>query len=85
MKRLRTILRCNEKYFKYIAIFVLFISLIWILYYPYKSKYNENISEFEGKIIDISLKDNRLTMIIKAKEKLVVNYYEEDFKKVYEQ
>lgn len=83
MKKLRTILQLNEKYLKYFALLIIILSIININFFPYKSKYLQSETEFIGNIIDIKLKENKLILTVKCKEKLIVNYYKKDYLDIY--
>jgi len=58
-------------------ILVLSIFLFTILHEK-KSIYNGNETELEGIVYKKKITDNKITLHIKAKEKIVVNYYTED-------
>lgn len=79
MKRLKTILHYHSKHFKYIAIITIIYSLININFFPYQSKYSKEETKFEGTITKLKIKENKLTIYIKGKENIIINYYQEDF------
>jgi len=63
-----------------IFIFVLLLVTILYSYYIlnnniYKTKYNENTTNITGVIDSIKINNNKLTLTIKNKEKIMVNYY----------
>lgn len=84
MLKLRTLLLHDSLYY---IIFIL-VSIITIINIkiPRTSIYNTNIKEITGKIISQNIEGNKLKLIIKNKEKLIVNYYfkEEIEKKNYQ-
>ena len=72
MIKLRTILLCNYPY--YIILFIaLFYFLITNFFITYKSNYEE-IENIDAKIIDITIKDYGIKLILKNKEKLSFFY-----------
>ena len=73
MKRLRYILQ-SSSIIKIITIFLLILDIIYINYYPFKSKYNIKEKEFTGIVLDYELKEDKIVIIIKNREKLIVNY-----------
>ena len=79
MLKLRKILLLNYIYY-FIFFSVLIITIIRISI-PKHSIYNLNTNIVEGKIINIVEKDNQITLILKAKEKIQVNYYLKNNKK----
>ena len=83
MKKLRTILRLNEKYLKHLALLLIILSIINIKIFPYKTKYSPNETNFTGIITNIKLKENKIMITIKAKEKLIINYYQKDYLNIY--
>lgn len=77
MKRLRYILQSNS-IIKIITIFLLILDIMYINYYPFKSKYNIKEKEFTGIVLDYELKEDKIVIIIKNREKLIVNYKYKD-------
>lgn len=73
MIKLRAILLCNYSY--YIILFIaLFYFLITNLFITYKSNYEE-IENIDAKIIDITIKDYGIKLILKTcKKNLSVIY-----------
>ena len=74
MKKLKIILQSK--------IFIVIICLITTIYAYlvisnkyYYTHYNTNTSYLEGTIIKKNIDGNKLTLIIKAKEKVIINYY----------
>lgn len=73
MIKLRTILLCNYPY--YIILFIaLFYFLITNFFITYKSNYEE-IENIDAKIIDITIKDYGIKLILKNKEKFIGYLY----------
>lgn len=79
---LRELVNLHLKKLKIILLFKIIIILILLAYtcYYFKnknnlSKYNGSETSFNGYIKKIELKDNKITLIIKDKENLIVNYY----------
>ena len=68
MKKLKTIL----KYKYLILIFIVIISLIEINVFDYKSKYNGNEKYITGYIIEKKYNDNKTTLVLNGKEKILV-------------
>jgi len=77
LKKLKNIFKCKWLYFSFF-LFVIFYSVIYINNHSI-SKYSINDSYFEGKIVDIYIDGNYLSMIIKGKEKLQTVYYFETY------
>ena len=73
MLKLRTIL-LHDKLYYLIFIVVIIITIINIKI-PKTSIYDLNTTEVTGKIIYQSINGNKLKLIIKNKENLIVNYY----------
>ena len=80
MLKLRKILLLDIIYYL-IFICILFITIVRITI-PKKSIYNINTNSVEGIIINKVDKDNKITLIIKSKEKIQVNYYLKNNKKI---
>ena len=76
MKKLKYILKVSEKYIIMLFILSIIISLIITKCYPFKSKHNISDNEFYGKVISLKYMNNKTTIIIKGKEKLLINYYD---------
>ena len=77
--KLRTIL-LQDKLYYLIFILVVLITIVNINI-PRNSIYNPNMTEVSGKIISETIEGNKLKLILKNKEKIIVNYY---FEKEYE-
>ena len=75
MKRLKYILQ-HRYLFKVLAIIILFISIFRTNYIKKESIYKNEI-EFIGTVYKKKITNNKTTLYIKTKEKLVINYYQE--------
>lgn len=73
MKRLKIILQ-SRYLFKILTIIFLMLSIIYTKYYSFKSKYNEDETEFIGIVKDYTITDNKIKITLKAKEVLIVEY-----------
>ena len=73
MKRLKTILQ-SRYIFKILTILSLIIVLIYTKYYPSKSVFNTNDTEFIGIVEDYIIKDNQIRISLKSKERIIVTY-----------
>lgn len=60
--------------FKISTITFLIVSIIYTKSYPFKSLYKESDTEFTGIVEDYTIKDNKIKISLKAKEKLIVTY-----------
>ena len=74
MKRLRHILQ-HRYLFKILAIIIVIMTIIFTQFTKKESIYS-NESLFEGTIYKIKEQDTKTTIYIKAKENLVINYYD---------
>ena len=74
MRRLRIILQ-HEFFIKIIAIITIIYSLIVTNFFSFKSIYNIDETNFIGIITKIEFNEDKIIINIKAKEKLIVNYY----------
>ncbi|MDD2203225.1 MAG: DNA internalization-related competence protein ComEC/Rec2 [Bacilli bacterium] len=74
MIRLRTLLLCDKLYLILCAIAVVF-SLLMLNYYPYHSKYNVTDKYVIGYIHSYKIDGNKLTIMLKGKESVIINYY----------
>ena len=77
MKRLRNILQ-SKHLIKIITIIIFIITLLYTNYYPFKSKYTKNDKEFIGIVTKYEVKEYKITIEIKAKEKLLITYKYQD-------
>ena len=74
MKKLKLILQ--SKYFLLTLIFFTTLYVVLAIHVPfYKTSYNENTTCISGTINKIKIDGNKLTLQLKANEKIVVNYY----------
>ena len=73
MKRLKTILQ-SRYIFKILTILSLIITIIYTKYYPFKSVFNTNDTEFIGIVEDYIIKDNQIKISLKSKERIIVTY-----------
>ncbi len=77
MKRLRHILQ-SKRLIKIITIIIFIITLLYTNYYPFKSKYTKDDKEFIGIVTKYEVKEDKITIEIKAKEKLLITYKYQD-------
>ena len=73
-QRLRIILQSK----KFIILSLLFIILYVVIFtklISYESKIDKNTNSITGTIMSYTIDGNKLTMFIKAKEKVKLNYY----------
>ena len=76
MKRLKIILK-SDYYIWLIFIFSLLFTLV-VINSNTKSKYNGNETKLYGYIQDYKIKDDKITIHLKAKENIIVNYHFND-------
>ena len=69
LKRLRMILKSN---IKWILVLVLAYSFVFNNIYTYKSKYNGNEKIIRGYVLEKKISNNKLVLIVKGKEKIIV-------------
>ena len=69
----------HRYYIKSITILFLIFILVFTSLYEKKSIYNGTETEITGIVYKKKQSDNKITLYIKGKEKLVVNYYTEDY------
>lgn len=77
MKKLRHILQ-SKHLIKIITIIIFIITLLYTNYYPFKSKYTKDDKEFIGIVTKYEVKEDKITIEIKAKEKLLITYKYQD-------
>ena len=77
MKRLRHILQ-SKHLIKIITIIIFIITLLYTNYYPFKSKYTKDDKEFIGIVTKYEVKEDKITIEIKDKEKLLITYKYQD-------
>ena len=73
MKRLKIILQ-SKYLFLILSLIFLVGALLFTNIYKLESKYILNDKEFIGTVTKYELKENKITIEIKAKEKLIVEY-----------
>lgn len=73
MKKLKMILQ-SRYIFKILTILPLIITIIYTKYYPFKSVFNNNDTEFIGIVEDYIIKDNQIKISLKSKERIIVTY-----------
>ena len=74
MKRLKTALQ-SRYLIKVITIIIVTASILITNVYPSKSKYSGKETKITGRITSIQINGDKLTIIIKEKEKLMVNFF----------
>ena len=57
-----------------ITLIIFIITLLYTNYYPFKSKYTKEDKEFIGIVTKYEVKEDKITIEIKAKEKLLITY-----------
>ncbi|MGM9882147.1 MAG: DNA internalization-related competence protein ComEC/Rec2 [Bacilli bacterium] len=77
MKKLRNILQ-SKYLLKIFSILFLISSLIFTKHYQFTSKYTFKDNTFTGVIYNYKIEDKKLTLYIKGKEKLIINYAYDD-------
>lgn len=77
MKKLRHILQ-SKHLIKIITIIIFIITLLYTNYYPFKSKYTKDDKEFIGIVTKYEVKEDKITIEIKTKEKLLITYKYQD-------
>ena len=65
-----------------ITILILIVDIIFINSYKYKSKYSINTKELTGVVTKYKQDKDKLTIYLKAKEEVIVNYYLQGNKKI---
>ena len=80
MKKLKNILQYNYVYYILLIISVI-ITIITINTTP-KSIYNEKTTKVSGIVIEYKITDDKITIYLKSKEDVVVNYYYKDKKEI---
>ena len=73
LKKLKIILQ-SKYLFKILVLLILLGDILFTNLYNFKSKYNQNEKEFIGIVTKYELKENKLVLEIKSKEKLIINY-----------
>ena len=73
MKRLRNILQ-SKYLFKILVLVFILCGIIFTKFYKFKSKYDINETTFIGIVYDYKLNNDKITLYIKGKERLIINY-----------
>ena len=76
MKKLKTILQCNNIYY-----ILLFFSIIYTFIFitrPINSIYSDKSSKVYGYVTEYKIKDNKISIYLNSKENIIVNYYYKD-------
>ena len=76
MKKLKTILQCNIIYYIF-----LFLSIFYTFIYvtrPVNSIYSDKSSKVYGYVTEYKISDDKISIYIKSKENIIVNYYYKD-------
>ena len=74
LKKLKNILQYNRLFLIVLIISILY-TLISICILKPKSKYSENFGDVYGYILDYKIDGNKLSITLKAKEKIIITYY----------
>ena len=71
MTKLKIVLK-----YKYLILFLVVLFSFFVTnYYDYKSKYNGNENNIEGYVLEKKITDKKSSLVIKCKEKVLVNIY----------
>jgi len=81
MNRLKYILK-NRYLFKILALFIIFFSILYINFNTSKSIYNADENSFIGTVYKKKINNEKTTLYIKNKEKLIINYYKESLENI---
>lgn len=73
MKKLKSLLQSNV-FYAFLIILISFYSFIFTKVIKYQSNYHENTTKIEGKIISFSIDGDKLSLLLKNKEKIKVAY-----------
>ena len=87
MKKLKTILKYNKIFF-ILGIIVFIYTFIFTTFIKCESKYKENETFIEGKVLNYSFTKEKISLTISGKEKIIVSYYfknQEDQKNILNQ
>ena len=77
LKKLKITLQHNICFL--ILLFFVFLSLIIVYFYKRESKYKNNENIIKGYILEKYIYDDKLVLLVKGKEKIIVYYYENTF------
>ena len=69
MKKLKSLLQSNV-FYAFLIILISFYSFIFTKVIKYQSNYHENTTKIEGKIISFSIDGDKLSLLLKNKEKI---------------
>ncbi|MDO5568655.1 MAG: DNA internalization-related competence protein ComEC/Rec2 [bacterium] len=78
MRKLKYILRYNKYVYLILAILVLILSFVYTKSIILTSQYDADVECIEGIIEDYYIDGDKLTLTLKSKEKIIVNYYFKD-------
>ena len=73
MKKLKRVLQ-SKYLFKFLALVFVIGSFLFTRFYCFESKYNESDKVFIGEVTKIRTTSSKLTLEIKGREKLIINY-----------
>lgn len=73
MKRLRCILKFKYL-FKLLALIFLIGAILFTRYYKFESCYEKDDDTFVGIVTDYKVSDGKISITLKAKEVLLINY-----------
>ena len=76
-RRLKYILQ-HRYYVKILTVLVVIIILLSTMLYKRKSLYQGNESQIEGIVYKKKITDNKITLYVKAREKIIINYYTDE-------
>ena len=74
MKKLKNILQCNYIFYILLVISLIY-SFIFINFHVVKSNYKDSDKKLYGIVMDYKKSDDKTTLCVKGKEKVLVNYY----------
>jgi len=80
-KKLKTLLQCKKTYTILLFILIFYV-LVLTKIIKYHSVYYDGKQIVEGIVTKYSLSDDKLSLEIKAKENILINYYYEEIKEV---
>ena len=74
MKKLKNILQCNYAFYILLVISLIY-SFVFINFIIVKSNYKDNDKKLYGIVIDYKKSNDKVTIWVEGKEKVLVNYY----------
>lgn len=83
MQKLKIILQCKQIFFIIFAFSLFFVLINQTIYKP-KTKILKTQTNFTGIVLNYKIDGNKLTIKLKAKEKILINYYFKTEKKLKE-